>query len=154
MKCFNKPVCCSNNRLLLCVFVNVSPSQPCVAPASPPHVGSASPAPECTSNIAGVRGRCTAPAVSAVRWITLPTAPRGPSCRERSPPYWALAPGQQELHRLLRLASARGQGLHRHLDQGVEQLEAGTSPSRKRERRDDDFSDGEGPAQLQAGPHT
>lgn len=147
MKYLNTPVWFNEQTTVCCFvyFVNMLPSLPCVAPVSPPHVGSASPALECTSKVAGVRGRCTAPAVSAVHWTTLPTAPRGPSCRERSPPYWALVPGQQGLRQLLRLASAQGQELHRRPDQGVEQLEVGTSPSRKRGRRDDDFSDSEDP---------
>lgn len=58
--------------------------------------GSAFPALVCTSRAAGQTGKCTAPAESAVRWITRPTARPGPLCRGRSPPSWVQA--ERELH--------------------------------------------------------
>lgn len=52
--------------------------------------------------------RCTAPAESAVRWITLPIVPHGPSCRVKSPPSWALL--ELELHPLLHLELGQDPG--------------------------------------------
>lgn len=110
----------------------------------PPHLGSASPAPECTSRVGGVMERCTVRVESAVRWITLPTVPLGPSCREKSPPYWAMV--EQELHRLLHQEPGPdpGRELQVRLEPGVDrpvalEPEVETSPSRKRGRRDGDF---------------
>lgn len=128
-----------------------------------PNLGSASPAPECTSRADEVMGRSTAPVESAVRWITLPTAPHGPSCRERSPPYWALLQQEQELHQLPHpqlgrdlgrgLGPGPGQGLRLGLELPVElELQVEMSLSRKRERRDDIFHRNQDPTQPQAGP--
>ncbi|MEQ2221645.1 hypothetical protein ILYODFUR_017839 [Ilyodon furcidens] len=88
-------------------------------------------------------GRCTAPAESAARWTTRPTALHGPSCRERSPPSSALVQHQQDLHQQLHLDQVQGRELLQHLDQGMElqeqlavEEEAETSLLKKRERRD------------------
>lgn len=54
-------------------------------------------------------GKCIVPVGSAVRWITLPTAPRGPSCKEKSQPFWALE-APQEQHLPLRLHLGRDPG--------------------------------------------
>lgn len=91
-----------------------------------PHLGSASPAPECTSKADGAMEKCTAQVESAAHWITLPTVHLGLSCKERSPPYWALL--EQEPHRPLRLQLELGQGqdqelwvlLQQGMDQAVE----------------------------------
>lgn len=105
-------------------------------------------------------GRCTAPAESAVRWIPLATVPPGPSCREKSPPYWA--PVERELRRLLHQEPGAGQGQELQVRLrlallGVDlpaepdlEAEVETSPSKKRERRDGDFHGNQDPTQQQS----
>lgn len=79
-------------------------------------------------------GKCTAPAETAVRWTPLPTAPRGPSCRARSPPSWELGQpvqdrAEQDPLRLRRLEPVQDPELQLHqalrVEQQQQQVEVG-----------------------------